>query len=351
MLGISLCIIVKNEEKKLEACIKSVKALVDEIIVVDTGSEDNTKKIAAKYTDKIFDFLWKNDFSAARNYGISQTENEFVLIMDADEVIMDGQREELLFFAEKYPQEIGRPLFTNVYERQGQIYKEKERIGRFFSKEYYKFDGIIHEQIVSMDGICRKSYDLPLQIFHSGYNGNIEERKQKAKRNISLLLLAQEAGRDPYLCYQIGKSYFMSEDYSNASKYFEEALSFDLDISLEYVIDLVETYGYSLVNAGQYKEALKLLNIYDEFSDSADFLFLIAHVYMNNGYYDKAINEFLKAADKNISKVDGVNDYLSYYNIGVIYECLGEVKEAVKYYNKASGYELADRRIKILSSS
>lgn len=68
MITISLCMIVKNEEKVLARCLDSIADLMDEIIIVDTGSSDNTKEIAKKYTDKIYDFAWIDDFSAARNY-------------------------------------------------------------------------------------------------------------------------------------------------------------------------------------------------------------------------------------------------------------------------------------------
>ena len=71
MITISLCMIVKNEEKKLERCLSSYAPLMDEIIVVDTGSTDKTKEIASRFTDKIYDFEWINDFSAARNFAFS----------------------------------------------------------------------------------------------------------------------------------------------------------------------------------------------------------------------------------------------------------------------------------------
>ena len=83
MVKVSLCMIVRNEEKVLERCLKSVADIVDEIIIVDTGSIDRTKEIAADYTDKIYDFLWCDDFSAARNFAFSKGTGEYFLWMDA----------------------------------------------------------------------------------------------------------------------------------------------------------------------------------------------------------------------------------------------------------------------------
>lgn len=87
MITISLCMIVKNEERVLARCLDSICGLMDEIIIVDTGSTDRTKEIAAKYTDKIYDFTWINDFAAARNFAFSKAAKEYIYSADADEVV------------------------------------------------------------------------------------------------------------------------------------------------------------------------------------------------------------------------------------------------------------------------
>lgn len=92
MIEISLCMIVKNEEKILARCLDSVADLVDEIVIVDTGSTDATKKIAANYTDKIYDFTWVDDFSAARNFAFSKAEKDYIYTADADEVMDEENR-------------------------------------------------------------------------------------------------------------------------------------------------------------------------------------------------------------------------------------------------------------------
>lgn len=87
MITISLCMIVKNESETLARCLDSIKGLMDEIIIVDTGSSDNTKEIARKYTDKIYDFKWIDDFSAARNFSFSKATMDYIYTADADEII------------------------------------------------------------------------------------------------------------------------------------------------------------------------------------------------------------------------------------------------------------------------
>src|SRR3989344_5938628 len=84
---ISLCMITKDEEKYLEQCLSSVNSLVDEIIIVDTGSNDKTKEIAKKFKAKVFDFKWIDDFSAARNESLKHATKDWILVIDADEII------------------------------------------------------------------------------------------------------------------------------------------------------------------------------------------------------------------------------------------------------------------------
>ena len=96
MATVSLCMIVKNEEAVLARCLDSIRDAVDEIIIVDTGSRDATKEIAARYTDKIYDFAWRDDFAAARNFSFSRAGMEFAMWLDADDVFTDRDREAFL---------------------------------------------------------------------------------------------------------------------------------------------------------------------------------------------------------------------------------------------------------------
>lgn len=115
MATISLCMIVKNEEAVLKRCLDSIFDLMDEIIIVDTGSTDNTKKIASAYTNKIYDFKWIHDFSAARNFSFSKANMDYIYVADADEVVDAKNHEKFKQLKENLPPdtEIVQMLYGN----------------------------------------------------------------------------------------------------------------------------------------------------------------------------------------------------------------------------------------------
>lgn len=96
MIQISCCMIVKNEEKVLARCLDSLTGLVDEIVIVDTGSTDATKETAFRYTDKVYDFTWTEDFSEARNFAFSKATKDYIYSADADEVLDEENRQRFL---------------------------------------------------------------------------------------------------------------------------------------------------------------------------------------------------------------------------------------------------------------
>ncbi|MFW5650235.1 MAG: glycosyltransferase [Acetivibrio ethanolgignens] len=351
---ISICMIVKDEEKYIEECLQALKPLGYEIVVVDTGSTDKTRELAARYTNKIYDFPWINDFSAARNFSIEKAENDNILAIDSDEILVSFDKRELEQLIQKHPKKIGRIIRINEFTRDGKTLRGYERVSRLFDRRYYQYEGIIHEQLVSKSGEEKQFYSVPLTAQHYGYEGNLEVRRKKTERNIRLLekqLVKEKTEAEekvPYTLYQLGKSYYMQEDYEKANTYFSEGLYYDLDPKLEYVQDMVETYGYSLLETRDYETAWGLLGVYEEFSSSTDFVFLCGLIYMNNGHFTEAIQEFEKAAARKSFKMEGVNGCLAWYNIGVIYECLGEKKKAQEYYRKCGEYEPALERLERL---
>lgn len=397
-MNLSICIITKNEEQNIVRCLQCLTPYDFEVIVVDTGSTDRTKEIAATYTEHVYDFVWCDDFAAAKNFAVSKASNPHVMVLDSDEFVdkIDVKQLELLISTRTGA--VGRIRRRNILTRNGEQKENVEWINRIFAKDKFYYKGRIHEQVTAVDGQNYDTYQAPVVIMHTGYDLPEAERKKKAERNIALLqqelerllseqqetelLLSEQqktqesshltAGQDavvntesqsvsaegsgdsfgqiPYILYQLGKSYYMAEDYVTACEYFSKGLSYDLNPKLEYVIDMVETYGYALINSGQVETALFFENIYEEFGNSADFQFLMGLIYMKNARFEDAVGEFKKATKHAQCRMVGVNDYMAYYNIGVIYECLGRTDEARKYYEKCGEYEAARKRLQVLQA-
>ena len=344
---ITLCMIVKNEEETLEKCLSSINNLVNEIIIVDTGSIDKTKEIAVKYTDKVFDFKWCDDFSRARNFSLSKASNSWILVLDADEVIKDFHKESIEKFCNDVNNNIvGRLKRINEYEDQYGIKKYIERVNRFFNKNCFEYEGIIHEQMVYKNGQNYKTKNIELVVDHIGYSKEVLNRTNKIERNIELLQKAsKEKPKDSYIQYQLGKSYFMNKDYNTSCKYFNEAVTLLDNFSYEYAQDLVESLGYTLINLNLFKEALEIHKYEKYYSKSPDFLFLLGLIEMNNSNFENAANTFLKCTEFEEGKIEGITSFLPLYNIGVIFECLGLNEEALNYYKLCEGYGLALNRI------
>lgn len=346
-MQLSVCIITKNEKENLEKCLAALHPYGFELVVVDTGSSDGSKEMAARYTSSIYDFVWCDDFGAAKNYAVSKAENDMVMVIDSDEFICPFDNQQFLQDVAKHPHQVGRIRRVNYFSRNGERCENREWINRIFNRLEYCYEGRIHEQICSTQGKDEyQTYQTNVVIDHSGYDGTVETRRKKAKRNIELLLQEFETNPDDtYILYQLGKGYYMAEDYPQAVRYFELALGYDLNPGLEYVIDMVETYGYALLNCGQAETALLLESVYEEFKSNADFQFLMGLVYMNNEHYDQAVDEFLKATTHEESRTTGVNSYLAYYNAGVIRECLGDTMQAKVFYKKCGSYEKARKQL------
>lgn len=350
MNNISICIITKNERDNLITCLERIANLDMEIVVIDTGSSDDSKEIALRYTNHVYDFVWCDDFSAARNFAISKATRDYILMVDTDEFIDEIDIAELNKLIQDNPTGIGLLLRKNLFENNATEMTSTIRISRLFPKALYHYEGRIHEQVVPINPLELPNpshYDIPIFMTHVGYTGDSTAKQIKANRNLSLLLIELEQNpNDPYILYQIGKAYYYMQDYRNALIYFGKALEQPVDIKIQYVHSLITMYGYCFINTKQYADGLMLTAVYDELQDDADYLFVIGLIYMYNAQFDMAIAQFQKATTISKCTVEGVNSYSALYNIGVIYECLGNTTDALVYYKKCGDYTPALQRIK-----
>lgn len=341
-IPISVCIIAKNEEKNIDRCLSSLIPYGFEIVLVDTGSTDRTKELAAKYTDCIFEFTWIDDFSAARNYSLEMASNNWIFMMDCDEWIESIDMEEIQYFCNHLSHAVGSVERRNITGNPECSGMYTDRTERLFSRKKYHYTGIIHEQLTPKFGNDFEAFLLNTTIGHSGYCMTDEERQVKSKRNVDLLLkqLSQEPN-NAYIYYQLGKGYQMISDHVKACFYFGKGLEFDLDPKLAYVEEMVVEYGYELLLTGQTKKALEFRNIYDTFNSSADFIYIMGLIYLENKLYEEALDEFQKATTFEFANQEGVNSFRSYYQIGHILNLAGEQEMAIKYFKLCGNYSPA----------
>jgi len=225
---ISLCIITRNEEHCLAGCLSSVKALIDEIILVDTGSEDSTTTIAMNHGAYVFPFTWTDDFAAARNYAISQAQGQWILVLDADERLAPLTRDELLDFMEHSPAE-GYYLKICSYLGQDKQAAQDHVVRLFKNKPAYRFTGAIHEQVAGSILSCHPKGGLafsPFTIEHYGYLPAELTNKHKFNRNTALIYHSlAENPDDPFLHYSLGIEFLHNRNFEQAGQVMQKTLT------------------------------------------------------------------------------------------------------------------------------
>lgn len=164
-MTISLCMIVKNEEKILARCLDSLKGIYDEAIIVDTGSTDATREIAAQYTDKVYDFKWIDDFAAARNYAMSKATCDYIYMADADEVLDDENREKFLRLKAALDGDVEVVQMNYVNQlSNGSVYNfdREPRAKLYLRQRKFRFIDPIHEVIRELPVV----FDSDIDIMH-----------------------------------------------------------------------------------------------------------------------------------------------------------------------------------------
>lgn len=229
---LSVCLIVKDEEDVLRRCLDSLKKLADEIIVVDTGSTDSTKEIAKEYTEHVYDYVWTNDFSAARNESLRYATGKWVLVLDADEYINAEQVDEYRLYLQDEQIRPNCIYSISVVSYVGESIHNSTVTAAPIPRLFPNFQGFqyhrpIHEQLKNQDvGSSLYSVASPITVFHTGYLKEVLTSKNKSDRNQKIFTaLKQKSGFTPYDHFTVGNEHAMKGDYKKAIYNYERALS------------------------------------------------------------------------------------------------------------------------------
>lgn len=228
---ISLCMIVKNEERFLPGCLQSVTGLVGEIVVVDTGSTDQTVEIARSFGAKVYNFKWNNDFAAARNFALRHCTLPWILYLDADERLHPEYHSEIRKAIEANQADA---FYLKVYSNVSGILGNVPHIQaypRLFKKlPGARFEGKIHEQITpSLKRLKARFKYLDVTIEHLGYEQDDEVLREKIQRNLQYL--KNQVKKEPnnaYALFQLGQTYLLDGQVEEGKVYLKQALNLNI---------------------------------------------------------------------------------------------------------------------------
>lgn len=335
MGSLSVCMIMKNEEDVIGRCLSCVKGFADEIILVDTGSTDKTKEIAAGFTHLIYDFPWIDDFAAARNFSFSKATGDYIMWLDADDVIdektqagikmlmsaLDPDTDMIMMKYDVAFDENGKPTFSYFRER---IMKRNKN---------YRWIGAIHEVISPSGTILHSELAVSHQKTHPNEPG----------RNLRIFekLLAEEKQLDPRQTYYYARELYYNNRIPDAIRQFEIFLDEGkgwIENNISACKDLAACYSL----LGENDKALDTLFrsfIYD--APRAELCCEIGRHLLDRKNYSAAVFWYETAASRIIDYQSGAfyladcYGYIPYMQLCVCYDKLGKRDKAIEYNEKA----------------
>lgn len=240
---LSICMIVKNEASNLKELLPSVKTFADEIVIVDTGSEDSTVEVAKEHTPHVYSFSWCDDFSAARNYSLSKASGDYFLWLDADDRVSDKAASHIrelkkYFNGSNFFYMILKDIATTYYGPTTRSYTYQIRCAPLTPD--VKFCGRIHERLSnSLSSPPFVAVTTDIEIEHYGYNDPILLRK-KMLRNLRLMTMDYEKFKnDPAFNLSLAVTYYALENYSKAYSTIADYIQTNYS-------DIIENYASSL---------------------------------------------------------------------------------------------------------
>ncbi len=339
MATVSLCMIVRNEEEVIARCLDCVSDLVDEIIIVDTGSTDKTKEIVSKYTSGIYDFEWIDDFSAARNFSFSKASMDYIMWLDADDILLEEDREKF-----KQLKQTLDPVFDIVMMKYNTGFDEWGNVTLSYFRERlmkrtknYKWVEPIHECI----DIGGNVTNVDICITHRKMHVQEKDRNLKIFENI----VANNKELSPRC------TYYYSRELQNAGRYYEAVMYFTrfLDSGKGWMEDNISACcGLSVCykNLNDPKNRLRsLLRSFEYDTPRADICCELGLYFLGNYDYYKAIFWFELATNVKPPRLNwgfelhDCSGFIPNLQLCVCYDRLGNIEEAKKYNRKAGEFK------------
>lgn len=336
MNSISLCMIVRNEEDSLGRCLASVKEAVDEIVIVDTGSTDRTKEIAASFGAVIYDFEWIDDFAAARNYAFEQATQTFILWLDADDVLeAEDLRRLLALKSKELPYDSITMNYHLTFDSAGNpVYSlRRNRLVRRASG--FRWHGPVHEYL----GVSGRIHHSDIAVTH-------RKERQHTDRNLRIYLKRLEAGEE----FSPRDQYYFANELRDHARFEEAAEWYEkfLESGRGWVEDEIgacmkqaDCFGRLRQSGRQIASLLRTLS-YDV--PRAEFCCRLGAVFLEQKRYQQAVYWFTQATllEKPANLMGATDNaawtWLPHLQLTVCYDRMGDRSKAIEHHKKARSY-------------
>lgn len=336
-ITISLCMIVKNEEDVLERCLQSVNEAVDEIVIVDTGSTDRTKEIAAKFTDKIYDFKWIDDFAAARNYAFSLATQEYILWLDADDYLAEEDQKLLLELKKNLDPDIDSVTmhYYLSFDEEGNVIHSIRRNRLVRRNRSFKWIGFVHEYL-----------EVSGAIMHSNISITHKKEKSYTDRNLQIYRKHQRIGTK----FSVRDLYYFANElrdhafYEEAAEYYKNFLFTRkgwVEDNIAACLKLADCYHHLCEREQELGALLRTMH-FDK--PRADACCRLGAFFLEEDKLQQSIYWYELATTLEISSemMGAVNQaawtWLPHLQLCLCYDRLGDLKKAIYHHELAYSY-------------
>lgn len=344
MINISLCMIVKNESEVICRCLDSVKGIVDEIIIVDTGSTDNTKAIVHRYTDKVFEFEWVDDFASARNFAFSHASMDYNLWLDADDVFLEPERQKLLQLKQTLDPTVDAVSmhYHYAFDSEGIVTSSFRRNRLVKRLNGFQWHGAVHEYLAVGGHILNSD----IVVTHHPI-------KHDSDRNLRIYERRLTAGETftPRDLFYYANECMDHKKYEQATEYY---LRF-LDSKQGWVEDTIracEQLADCYYHIGDIElERKYTLKSFEYDTPRAEFCCRLGYGFMQKNEWEKAIFWYKLATQLEKPKDswgffnEGCWTWLPHLQLCVCYDRLGEYKLAYEHNEIACKYRPNDEQV------
>lgn len=340
---ISLCMIVRNEERVLDACLTSARPWFDEIVIVDTGSDDRTLEIARSHGARVFEMKWPDSFAEARNVSLKHAQGEWIFWMDADDTLPRGSGESIRRAAASAPSDVvGYVVPVQFVDDVQGAGTRVDHVKLFRNLPDVRFEGRIHEQVLpSLRETGGKIARSDAVVLHSGYDTSDLGQQRKRERDRHLLALdLKERPDHPFVLFNLGMTAHFTGEHGEAIEWLGKCLAVSRP-SESHVRKAYAMLGCSLRELKQVQEAIQTwLRGLDAVGEDPELRFHLGMSYSSLNEFSESRRHYEAVlgaqTESYFSSVDiGILGFKTLHNLGATCLSMGDYGAARSYWLRA----------------